>query len=121
MFPSKLTVKRGAVVTFFMSKATRAVHTATFGRSAYLSAIAKSVTSPSPAQHAWYPSDNPALGPPLVSPTHHGNGFANTGVLDRDPGTKQIGPSGKLKFTTRGRYHYICLIHPFMRGTIVVK
>jgi plastocyanin len=121
MFPSKLKVKKGTVVTFFMSKATREDHTASFGPKAYLKSVASSITSPSPLQQAFYPSDDPALGPPLVTPTAHGNGFANTGVLDRDPTTTTIPASGKLKFTTAGTYHYICLIHPFMHGTIVVK
>jgi len=83
--------------------------------------LAKSITSPSPFQQVWYPSEDPALGPPVVSPKEHGNGFANTGVLDRDPSTKTIPPSGKLKFSTPGTYHYVCLIHPFMHGTIFVK
>lgn len=121
MFPAKLQVKKGTVVTFFIAKGSRETHTASFGPKAYLKVLAKSITSPSPMQQVWYPSDDPALGPPLVSPTVHGNGFANTGVLDQDPKTKTVPPSGKLKFTTAGTYHYICLIHPFMRGTIIVK
>jgi plastocyanin len=29
--------------------------------------------------------------------------------------------SSQIDFTTPGRYHFVCLIHPFMAGTIVVK
>jgi plastocyanin len=29
-------------------------------------------------------------------------------------------PAGKL-VKTPGTYHYVCLIHPFMHGTIIVK
>ncbi|MEA2146847.1 MAG: hypothetical protein QOG59_2434, partial [Solirubrobacteraceae bacterium] len=29
--------------------------------------------------------------------------------------------SAQIKFTQAGTYHYICLIHPFMQGTVVVK
>lgn len=53
--------------------------------------------------------------------TSHGDGFANTGVLDRDPTTTTIPSSGKIQFNSSGTYRYICLIHPFMRGTIVVR
>jgi plastocyanin len=54
------------------------------------------------------------------TPTAHGNGFVNTGVLDNDPSTTKIFPSSKIDFTKPGVYHYQCLIHPFMHGTIVV-
>ena len=56
-----------------------------------------------------------------MSPTSHGDGFGNTGALDRDPGTPTIPASNKIDFTTPGTYHFQCLIHPFMHGTIVVK
>jgi plastocyanin len=29
-------------------------------------------------------------------------------------------PSGKITFTAPGTYKFICLIHPFMHGTVVV-
>ena len=51
----------------------------------------------------------------------HGDGFANTGVLDTNSATTTIPSSGKVQFTTPGHLHYICLIHPFMHGTIIVK
>jgi plastocyanin len=120
MFPSTLTVNAGTVVTFSMSAHTREVHTASFGPSAYLGTLAASVTSPSFDQQVLYPSDNPHLGPIQLSPTSHGNGFANTGGLDRDP-TTPLASSQKIDFTTPGTYHFECLIHPFMTGTIVVK
>jgi plastocyanin len=121
MFPSRLVVPTGAVVNFTMSKFSREIHTASFGPGKYLNAIANSIQGPAPQQQAIFPSDNPAAGPPIVSPTIHGNGFANTGFLDSDPGSKTIPVAGKLKFTTPGVYHYICLIHPFMRGTVIVQ
>ena len=55
------------------------------------------------------------------SPTSHGNGFANVGALDNNPFTKTIPSSGKIDFTTAGTYHFVCLIHPNMHGTIIVK
>jgi plastocyanin len=117
MFPAKLTVKAGTVVTFSMSADTREVHTASFGPAPYLTVLANSFNGPAPSQAGFYPSDPGTIS---LSPTSHGNGFANTGALDRDP-TTPLPPSGKIKFTAPGTYRFICLIHPFMHGTIVVK
>jgi plastocyanin len=118
MFPSKLTVKTGTVVTFSMSSHSREVHTASFGPAAYLNTLANSLNGPAFAQQVFYPS-SPPPGPVDLGPTSHGNGFANTGGLDRDSGTA-LPPSGAVKFTTPGTYNYVCLVHPFMHGTIVV-
>ena len=119
MFPATLTVNPGTVVTFHMSKYTDEVHTATFGNTSTLKTLAKGFTTPNFPSQGVYPSD-PAQ-PIQESPTNHGNGFANTGVLDQNPATTQIGPSSKIDFTAPGTYHFICLIHPFMHGTIIVK
>lgn len=120
MFPATLRVKTGTVVTFSVSADTREVHTVTFGSQAYLAKLAGGLlTDPVLTQQDLYPSDIPAVGPIAVTPTSHGNGFANLGGLDRDP-TTPLSASGKMVFTTPGVYHYICLIHPFMQGTIIV-
>jgi plastocyanin len=120
MFPSTLHVKVGTVVTFSMSKDTREVHTVTFGSKAYLATLAGGLLSnPLLTQQDLYPSDLPALGPIALNSTSHGNGFANLGGLDRE-GTTPLPASGQIKFTAPGTYHYVCLIHPFMRGTIIV-
>jgi plastocyanin len=116
MFPSRLSVKVGTTVTFAMSRGSREVHTASFGPAAYLIAAANSIPSPAPEQYLWYRSDPGVL--TLGSQTH-GNGFVNTGILDSDPTTPQPF-SSKIKFTKAGTYPYICLIHRFMQGTIVV-
>lgn len=120
MFPATLHVKAGTVVTFSMSLTSREVHTASFGPSAYLRNLASNLgMGPVPTSEVLYPSSNPALGPIPEGPTEHGNGFANTGGLDRDP-TTPLPPSGKIDFTAPGTYHFVCLIHPFMRGTVIV-
>ena len=108
------------MVTFRMSKHSCETHTATFGPAAYLSRPGQRVHAGRsfPPQGA-YPSD--PTQPIMETPTAHGNGFANTGVLDKDPSTATIPPSSKIEFTAPGTYHFICLIHPFMRGTIIVK
>lgn len=115
MFPATLTVKVGTVVKFSMSRSSREVHTATFGPAKYL---AKLANSPAPPANSLYPSD--PVQPIPLDRSSHGNGFANTGALDRDSDTPSPG-SGTIKFTQAGTYHYICLIHAFMHGTIVVK
>jgi plastocyanin len=119
MFPAKLTVNAGTTVTFQMSRKSFETHTATFGPKSYLAPLAKSFTgaiSPTAA----YPS-SPPVQPITLTPTSHGNGFANTGALDANPASTQIPSSGRIDFTTPGTYQFVCLIHPFMVGTIVVK
>ena len=117
MFPSVLNINAGTTVQFVMSRQTRETHTATFGPAPYLSQLASTFTGPAPAPAAVYPSDPP--GQITLSPTSHGNGFASTGALDRDA-TSPLPALGAIKFTTPGTYNYQCLIHPFMRGTIIV-
>jgi plastocyanin len=118
-FPSTLSVKAGTVVTFSIPRGSRIEgHTASFGPAGYLTALSNSSSSAA-TQQTSYPSSNPALGPIQLSPTSHGNGFANTGWLERDP-TGLFPSSEKIQFTQPGTYHYICLIHAFMTATIVV-
>jgi plastocyanin len=117
MFPATQTVKVGTTVTFSMSAKTREVHTATFGPTPYLTNLAHLTAGPTPPANALYPSDPP--GTITLNSTSHGNGFANVGALDRDSGTP-LPPAGTIKFTQPGTYHFICLIHSFMHGTVVV-
>ena len=122
MFPSSLQVKKNTTVTFFMSQKTRETHTATFGDTSpggYVYNLAKTAfNSPVIDPRGAYPSDVPM--PISLNKTSHGNGFANTGALDRDSTTPQQ-PSAQITFTQPGTYNFVCLIHPFMHGTIVVK
>jgi plastocyanin len=123
MFPSTLSVASGSTVTFAMSKDTRETHTATFGDLAnggYVSNLAQTAfNSPTGLidPRGAYPSSVPM--PVSLSQTSHGNGFGNTGALDQDAATP-LPPAAQVKFTQPGTYHYVCLIHPFMQGTIVV-
>jgi plastocyanin len=122
MFPATLNVANGTTVTFFMASQTRETHTATFGNTApggYVYQLGQTAfNSPTGAidPRGAYPSDVPM---PILTQSSHGNGFANTGALDRDSATPNP-VSGQIKFTQPGVYHYICLIHSFMHGTVVV-
>ena len=119
MFPATLTVNANTVVTFQMSKHTFETHTATFGPKAVLAKLAKGIQGINLPAQGVFPSD--PTQPITESLTAHGDGFANTGTLDNDPQSTTIPSSGKIDFTTPGTYHFECLIHPQMRGTIVVK
>ena len=120
MFPTSLTVSPGTTVTFRMSKHTFETHTATFGDTKTLKALAKGFAGVNFPAQGVYPSDPPPQ-PVTESLTSHGDGFANVGALDNNPATKTIPSSGKIDFTQAGTYHFICLIHSFMHGTIIVK
>ena len=119
--PARRSVARGTELTFRMAGRNE-IHTVTFGPTAYVDALqARAFEGVPPGQpmasEGVYPSDPPGTVPSL-SPTTHGNGFLNSGVLT-DPGIP--GPKTfKVKFDTPGAYQYRCLVHPFMRGTITV-
>ncbi len=118
--PAKRTVPRGTEVTFRMLGRNE-IHTITFGPTAFVDALqAKTFEGPPTepiSSEGFYPSDAPGT-VPSISPTSHGNGFVNSGVLT-DPGIP--GPKTfKIKFDTAGAYDFRCLVHPFMRGTITV-
>jgi plastocyanin len=123
MAPANLTVAPGTTVKFAMSKGSREPHTATFGpgditqADSYIGAIAKSFESPNIDARAIYPSDTALVS---LSPTLHGNGFWNSGVLDAAASTPLPGDAS-VKFDTPGTYTYYCVIHPFMQGTVTVQ
>ncbi|MHB8732454.1 MAG: cupredoxin domain-containing protein [bacterium] len=57
---------------------------------------------------------NPLVAFPQGGASYDGTGMASSGVIQ---------PAGKtytLTFTKPGRYAYLCLLHPGMRGTVVV-
>ncbi|MCA1690230.1 MAG: hypothetical protein LC720_07325, partial [Actinobacteria bacterium] len=65
-----------------------------------------------------FPSDPPPKLPPYTG-ANHGNGFLTGGILDNDP--KSPPPnSTTMTFAKPGTYHYECVIHAHMDGTMVV-
>jgi plastocyanin len=125
-FPTTKSVPVGTTVTFSMSPKTTEAHTISFGPADYLQATADGFIGPDPANPAGlpvvsslaaYPSDPP---PTLVADgSNHGNGYVNTGVIDGDAASPQA-TSSQVTFSKAGTYNYICLIHPDMKGSIVV-
>jgi len=125
MFPSQLQVHAGDTVTFALSRYSKDLHTATTGpgnpetAGSFLGDLATSISSAGPIdQQATYPSD-PRPGPAPLSQSSHGNGFWNSGVLDRDAATP-LPPANQVTFAQAGTYEFHCLIHPFMHGTVTV-
>jgi plastocyanin len=125
-FPATKSVPVGTTVSFSMSAKTTEAHTISFGPADYLKTQADTFIGPDPANPqglpvvnpiAAYPSDVPTL--PAYDGTSHGNGYLNGGVIDRDAATPGGGTT-QVTFTKAGTYNYICLIHPDMKGSIVV-
>jgi plastocyanin len=133
-FPADLKVKAGATVALRMSPRTTEDHTFTFGpingKDAYVDQIAANFISPVGGgdgpptlvidPRAAYPSETPGQGVASVGPTIHGNGFFNTGVMDRNRSTPPPA-TVRVTFTTPGTYRYLCAIHPFMHGQVTVE
>jgi plastocyanin len=124
--PERLQVARGTTVTFRMSPRSYDVHTATSGpgdperqASSYLGQIAASFQQPVFDQRGAYPSEPPGTVASL-SPTLHGNGFWNSGVMDTT-NASPLPRSNKVRFDTAGSFTFYCLIHPFMKGTVDVS
>ena len=127
-FPTTKRVKVGQAVQFAIDSRTE-IHNVAFGPRAYRTRLARDMIMPRPAQGGppvlqlsplvFLPSDPPPTVPPFTG-ANHGNGFLNTGILDRDPASPTP-PSATVTFTRAGRFEYECLIHPGMRGSIRVE
>jgi plastocyanin len=128
MLPGNLSVKAGTTLTFRMGPKVTDVHTAAFGLDdpgaqppvpGYLTTLSKTFEGVGPFDPRAVWGSDPPTATATLSPKTHGNGFWNTGVMD----TVKGGPlpaSGKVTFSTPGTYHYYCLIHTNMKGTITV-
>jgi plastocyanin len=126
MFPGTRTVPVGTTLRFEMSAQTFEVHTATFGPgnpetepNSYLGQLAASLASPMINPIAVYQSEPPATLGSLTKQSH-GNGFWNSGVMDRARATPPPS-SNSVRFGEVGTYDFFCLVHPFMKGTVVVQ
>jgi plastocyanin len=123
-FPENLKIKAGTTVDFRIASK-REVHTITFGPPAYTTEIENTFTTPQPNPAgppnllinplASYPSDPPPL--PAYTGANHGNGFEGAGILALGG---PLPSNVKITFTKAGVYHFECVIHNNMDGTITV-
>jgi len=110
-------------VTFEMAKGSTEMHNVVFGPQDVLEATAAKFISPNAAGLGYDPLSVYASDPGdlVVDGATHGNGFANTGLLDDDRRTPFPGKA-KVTFAKAGSYGFICTVHgPSMKGTIEVS
>jgi plastocyanin len=127
--PSSLTVPVGTTVNFRMSAGSYEEHTASTGPgdpekdpNSYLGQIAASFEGQGPFDpRAVYPSEASGGPAAALTPTYHGNGFWNSGAIDRSTLTPTLPSSNSVTFASAGTYQFYCLIHPFMHGTVNVQ
>ena len=125
-YPANKTVTAGTTVSFRMSSKSFEDHTATTGPgdpenqpTSYLGVIAASFQGAAFDPRGVYPSEAPgSIG--ALTPTFHGNGFWNSGVMDTSSATAALPKSNAVTFSAPGTYTFYCMIHPFMKGTVTV-
>jgi plastocyanin len=125
--PNNLTVDRGTTVTFRITDPSYSGHTATIGpgdpqdKGSYLGKLASSLVSFGPFDpRAVYPSE-PRGTVATLTPTYHGNGFWNTGIIDSSDSTHTIRDTYRVTFGEAGTYNVFCLIHASMHATVTVR
>ena len=122
-FPAAPSFRVGETVTLRMAPRSTEIHTFTFGptngRDAYNDQLAAGLLGEVFDPRGAYPSESPAAGVPTITPGSHGNGFYNSGFLDRGAASP-LPASTQVTFGAPGSYSLICLIHPFMTATVTV-
>lgn len=125
-FPANSTVAVGTTVTFQMPPGSVEVHTATTGPGnpekqpkSYLGQVAASFQGEVFDPRAVYGSEQPGGAPAQLTKALHGNGFWNSGVLDRVGGSP-LPAETQVTFSEAGTFDFYCLIHPFMKTTVTV-
>jgi plastocyanin len=124
-FPSQLSVQVGDTVRFVNHDQVD-IHTITFGPEPFTSAIEKDFAAPHGKAVLFdplgaLPSDPPG-GPVQYDGSNHGNGYLNSGILQPQGAPAAAGPKTfDVTFTKAGIYHFECVVHANMDGTIVVR
>jgi plastocyanin len=130
-YPSQVTAKVGETV-HFVWQGNDELHSVTFGPDSYINQQGDNILGPDLVANpiAAFPSEPPGTTSPIdVTPTSHGNGFVNSGLIG-DSGTvagyfgstpPAQGNSFSVRFTQPGVYHFECLIHVgLMEGDVTV-
>jgi plastocyanin len=126
MFPAKLSVHVGDTVTFRNSDETD-VHTVTFGPAKLRLHIENTFIAPQGKKLLLNPlgafaSEPPGSGAVQFDGTNHGNGYLNSGLLFPKGSPAKAGPQTyQVTFALPGTYHYECVVHSNMDGTIVAR
>ena len=126
-FPRRVTVPAGTTVTFTNNDLTD-IHTVTFGPTALRNQIEQTFITPqgTPPQAvfnplAFFSGESPTSAVPVAyDGTNHGNGYLNAGLLAPKGSPGPGPPVYRITFTKPGIYHYECVIHHGMDGTIAV-
>jgi len=124
-FPSRLDVHVGDTVTF-VNHDQADIHTVTFGPEKLRSTIEQQFVLPKGHRVLVNPlgglASDPPGGPVTYDGHNHGNGYLNSGVLHPQGAPAAAGPkSFSVTFTRAGVYHYECVVHANMDGTVVVR
>ena len=124
-FPARLSINVGDTVTFVNHDQTD-IHTVTFGPEAFRASIEKAFAAPKGRQVLLNPlgalPSEPPGAPVQYDGTSHGNGYLNSGILQPQGSPASLGPKAfSVTFTKPGVYHYECVVHANMDGTIVVR
>jgi plastocyanin len=123
MFPATLTVPAGTKVTFTArNQNVQEAHTVTWGPEgpqAQQYGGGMQLPGGPPGYIVLSPYAGPYPSEPNTSSitydgANHGDGFLNLGLLSGSV------PAVQVKFTKPGSYHYLCILHPGMQGTINV-
>ncbi|HYZ91975.1 MAG TPA: plastocyanin/azurin family copper-binding protein [Actinomycetota bacterium] len=129
-FPGRLRVSAGDTITF-TNRSTEAPHTITFGVAPDRSNQPKLLTQDGENPSAFgkcYGKGKPK--PSLTTcasktlPAYNGTGYWNSGLLQPASAPDPAGPkSVSVKIaerTPKGEYAFVCVLHPFMNGTLSV-
>jgi hypothetical protein len=125
-FPPEASVLVGVPITLRVSPRSDTDHTFTFGPPALIASLRGGLVAGKGASRfelspqAVWPSD--ATLPPFT-PTVHGNGFLNTGILDTGAlgdSPLSLSSNATVTFSTPGSYALFCLIHPSMQAKVDV-
>jgi plastocyanin len=123
--PARLVVHVGDTVTFANHDQTD-IHTVTFGPEKFRSKIENTFVAPQGKRLRLNPlgafASEPPGAPVQYDGTNHGNGYLSSGILNPLDSPAAAGPhSFRVTFTKAGTYHYECVVHQNMDGTVVVR